>query len=38
MENVALRHYIAPRMEVMEIEAEGVLASSIPDLENTDWN
>lgn len=38
MENVATKRYIAPRMEVLEIDAEGVLASSIKDLENSEWN
>lgn len=38
MENDAANRYIAPRMEVLEIDAEGVLASSIRELENCDWN
>ena len=29
--------YVAPAMTITEIESEGVLAASIGDLENTEW-
>lgn len=38
MQNCPFVHYVSPQTEVVEIEAEGVFASSIDDLENSEWN
>ena len=38
MESYSYMHYASPQTEMVEIEAEGVLASSIKDLENSEWN
>ena len=34
---VNISNYMAPAMIIVEIESEGVLAASIGDLENTEW-
>lgn len=38
MDSCSFMHYASPQTEVVEIEAEGVLASSIKDLDNSEWN